>query len=67
MSKVYSLLQNFEANTVDSYTKNQKEWDKNLADLKENCEKELMRRQEEVRALNEILADWINKYLEIAE
>lgn len=42
-------------------------WNILLKDFKENCESELIRKHSEVVRLNELLADWIHKYMELQE
>ena len=42
-------------------------WNILLKDFKENCEAELIRKHSEVVKLNELLADWIHKYMELQE
>jgi hypothetical protein len=42
-------------------------WTRFLDLFKANCEKELMRKQEEVMQLNQLLSSWIQKYMNLQE
>jgi len=42
-----------------------KNWQQIVISLKENCDKELLRKQKETTSLHELLAQWIEKYMEL--
>lgn len=51
----------------NSFAGEKAKWTRFYQETKENCELELVRKQEEYKKINEILAEWINNFIEIQD
>lgn len=61
---LYDLSKN---TLIKNFNEEKSRWGHFFNEIRANCEKELIRKQEEVRKLNELLAEWINNFMEIQE
>lgn len=60
-----SLLNELIKENSDVYSKEKERWKTFLNSFKDTCEKELIRKQIEINKLNELLGEWMHKYMEI--
>lgn len=60
-----SLYSSFQTQQMDVYTNEKARWRKYLEEFRENCNKELVRKQHEINKLNIQIAHWMNLYVEI--
>ncbi|CAG9325378.1 unnamed protein product [Blepharisma stoltei] len=61
------MLNNFEKDVFKAQKEERERWRKFFIELKENCEKELLRKQSEVVRLNTLLGKWADQYMELQE
>ncbi|OMJ79477.1 hypothetical protein SteCoe_20486 [Stentor coeruleus] len=62
-----SLYSNFQSQHMDIYNKDKLRWKKYLEEFKENCNIELIRKQQEINKLNHQIAHWMNMYIELQD
>ena len=62
-----SLLSNLETRTYKNSKGTQAAWDKVINEYRANCNAELVRKQEEIKTLNNVLAQWISKFMELQD
>lgn len=67
VSEYKRAMQNTELKVSECYKKDARNWMNLIQEHKKNYEKELIRKQDEVIRLNELLGKWINKYMELQE
>ena len=60
-----SLYSSIQSDYLDIYTKEKSRWKKYFENFKENCNGELMRRQQEINKLNTQIAHWMNTCIEL--
>ena len=60
-------MMDLENKTYKDVRDNQIRWEQILNDYKENCNSELLRKQTEIKRLNDVLGTWICKYMELQE
>lgn len=65
--KYIQLNKKIQSEVMKSLKIEMSKWRRLFKEFKENCENELLRKHSEVVRLNELLADWIHKYMEIQE
>ncbi|CAG9328770.1 unnamed protein product [Blepharisma stoltei] len=61
------LLNDFEQKILLAQKNERERWKLFFSELKNNCEKELARKQSEVINLNKLLGEWIHKFMELQE
>lgn len=61
------LLDDLTKENSDVYVKEKDRWKKFIEEFKCICEKELIRKQVEINKLNELLGEWMHKYIEIED
>jgi len=61
------IIDEIEKSSKQALQEDNESWEKQTSSLKEASDKELQRLQLEVNKLHEVLADWINKYMELQE
>ncbi|CAG9312444.1 unnamed protein product [Blepharisma stoltei] len=62
-----NILQTLEQDIFKVQRVEKDRWSKFFSDLKENCEKELIRKQTEVIKLHQLLGEWIDKFMTLQE
>lgn len=62
-----SLSASTESKLLQAFNQEKQNWVKFFSESKKNCQLELSRKQEELKKLNEILAEWINRFIELQE
>ena len=62
-----NMTKDLEKQVYTSQKEERERWRGFISELKENCEKELLRKQEEINRLNEVLGEWVNKFMEVQE
>lgn len=62
-----SLYSNFQSQNMDVYSKEKNRWKTYLEEFKDNCNRELVRRQHEINKLNLQIAHWMNMYIELQD
>jgi hypothetical protein len=65
--KYIQLNKTIQSEVMKSLKTEMTKWRRLFKEFRENCENELLRKHTEVARLNELLADWIHKYMEIQE
>ena len=66
-SETKSIMEKTLQNLEDSHQAERMRWTHFFKEAKENCELELVRKQEEFKKLNEVLAEWINNFMVIQD
>ncbi|CAG9325637.1 unnamed protein product [Blepharisma stoltei] len=67
-TKLYQeMIEKLENDIFSAQKAERERWQAFFYDLKENCEKELIRKQLEVIKLNEVLGEWATRYMELQE
>ena len=61
------LLDNLSKENSQVYAREKDRWKEFIEDFKYICEKELVRKQMEINKLNELLGEWMHKYIEIED
>lgn len=61
------LLDDLTRENDEVYNKEKNRWRQYIEEFKSICEDELIRKQNEINKLNELLGRWIHKYLELEE
>lgn len=62
-----TLYQGLQADYLDIYSKEKARWKKYLEGFKENCNHELVRRQQEINKLNSQIAHWMAMCIELQQ
>lgn len=65
--KYLEMLDEYEKISIQSERSERQRWKKTFADLQENSESELMRKQEEIIQLNTVLGGWVNSFMSMQE
>lgn len=64
---IKSLSSSSESALLQAYSQEKQNWTNFFSESKKNCQVELTRKQDELKKLNEILAEWINRFIELQE
>ena len=59
------LLDDLSKENSQVYAREKDRWKEFIEDFKQICEQELVRKQMEINKLNELLGEWVHKYIEI--
>lgn len=62
-----TLLERLQVDVCAAHEKERSRWAHFLDEFKQNCERELLRRQGEVAKLHQLLSCWINRFMELQE
>ena len=61
------LLDDLSKENSQVYAREKNRWKEFIEDFKHICEQELVRKQMEINKLNELLGEWVHKYIEIED